>query len=331
MPRANKNKKKNVTTIVVAKNNSNSKSRPSNRPKKSMNKIPRNLIETVCGLNDPFCPEADSAKYPTSAKIKSLAYPRHYRETMICGNDGRGAVLLLPNLANSSVVFPSAWSADLMVPGPLVPRSYIAGDSCRLVSIGFVLRRISAPLTSSGMVSIRVYTVQDGSTLGTIDCRSYFCDQRYDVPLQDLKEFCITLKRVDDQAYLFRKLDYNAGSASATSYRGLGFQIATIQIDGYVAGTGLTYPVDIEVFEHWEYTFGEGTANAVLALPSPTFNPIIKSASDLVSSETVSFFKSGLTQASSYFVNKALKAVGSLMMARISPATTALSMIQNVD
>lgn len=295
---------------------------------KSTTMVRRDHVETLCGLTDPFCPAALSARYLDFGKVRSLPVPFHYRALLPTNNAGYGGALILPNYNNSPVLLSTSFGGpdDAFYPATnFTVRSKISCDSTRLCNFGVVLRSIAAPLGASGMVHIRVYSATDGFYFSSVPGSAFNCDQSYDIPLQDLKEFCVVLKRIDPTAKNWRYPDDIAADASLNSiWTSPGWQYMTILISG---GPASSSPVAMEFFENWECTFQDNNTMALLAQPAIPNNPYLSEAIDYVSSETKTFFREGIASAGRYFMGSAAKALTNIVGARLGPLARAVPMI----
>lgn len=275
--------------------------------------------EHVCALTDPFCKHAEGVKYPDSSSARTLAYGAHFRGLMGTDATGNAANLFCPAFdLGTAVGTISGGQANYttMVANTtsgLVPIGY------RIVLMGIRIRNMTAPLNASGMVYIRGFPAQNGSTLTAIPLQSYNCDFFADIPLQSINtngHTDIVFKRTDHMASVqFVSPNETNPNANVSSYIAPGW--GTVQV-GVFGGPISTTVLDVEYFIHYELMFDDSTAIALLATPAPHTNPMLSTLAANVSRAAGNvFYQIG---------NDATKAITALARKAMSGAGKALVM-----
>lgn len=267
-------KKKAAPMVVLAK-----------RPTKP--RIPRSLVEKVCGITDPFCLAAKGAKYPDTSSARTLAWTYHSRYTLSSSSDGASFRLWHPSYAfqpltsTSGRTFSvsSAWNNYGALPGISGVAKY------RIVSSGFIMRNVCAPLTSSGMVHIRSWSTPEGSNFVIVDGLSYNSSTSLDVPCNSVKELCVVTQRSSRPTQEFT--DVPDDTAVVANFGDNGFIPITIYFDGCPVSTDM---FDFEYFINFELILDDGASLGMLATPAPTVNSVIPTISAKITSSATTLF-----------------------------------------
>ena len=297
-----------------AKTNTRRKSQPAKRSTKPKPPPPARksgpsaaLVSHLCGLTDPFCTHANGAKYPDDSSARTLAYQYHGRTTINSDANGAASMLFLPNyvyqpfVSGTVVAGVTTWGAMTTSGGT------VSGvEKFRIVSMGIRLRRISPPLTSSGMVRVRTIAAELGTTFQSMDCASYARSESMDIALQDCS--CVSIifahsSQMPQRFYLPADVTPDTGVINWTSP---GFLPVTVAIDGAPASTGM---LDVEFFVNYEFTFDEGSAMGLLATPAPPANTLLTAAASKVTSLASNFFTSTAHALGERLRDRAVKAI----------------------
>lgn len=321
---------------VIIKKKSKAPSKGATTPRKRVVKQPspvvsHAMVEKVCGMNDPFCKAAIGSKLYDTGKIRSLSYSQHYRTAVSTDSNGNGAVMFFPGyclypsvgaMVGSSATFLNLYGSPGIAAASV--KAY------RIVSYGVIVRGTATPMTSSGMVRVRTFNALTGGSFATVSIDSYNCAEYEDVPLSRCNELAVMGKRQDETANLFKEPYATLTGNLVADWKNPGFSTILIGISG---GPVSSTPLDLEVFFNYELTFADDDGMSLLATPSPPVQPVIKDASDLVSSETKAIFKSGVKAAAMHTVkfatNALLQAGAAYFFPQARMTTAALKMLQN--
>jgi hypothetical protein len=267
--------------------------------------------EQVCSLTDPFCKHALSAKYMDMSSTRSLPYSSHLRTTITTGVQGTGALLFTPNYFYQPYQVGAFAGATVynfgtaMTAGPsLVASAY------RITSMGVIVRSVVAPLSASGMVRVRGYANKTATNLGTIDTGNYNCDFYEDIPIYNCKELAIVAKRLDPTCENWRTPSETTPSTAVTAWISPGWGAFCVSVDGAVVSTTV---LDVEIILHWEIQLDDTDVTAQLATQAIPYNPVVKQATDMVSSTSKNIFQGGIRMVGTYIQQKALSALGTLL------------------
>jgi hypothetical protein len=280
-----------------------------------------NLVSKVCGLTDPFCQHARTAKYPDDSSVYTLNYPYHETFALLTGETGDSAYMFSPQYYNKSYTYPTAIVGAVTSAWANFGTQYTLGstDKYRIVSYGLRLKRITAPLTSSGMVHIRVWPVTQLAECEVLDLRSYNCTFWADIPLQDLKDCTIVLPHTNQMPQLF--YDTSDDKAAFNNVTTKGFCPVTVFVTGAPASASV---IQVEIVANYEVTFETGTGMAQLGTPAPPADPVLVGAANYVTSQLKPVMVSGVESFGKYIVGQAKNALYTLL-ARRFPMSTALA------
>lgn len=270
-------------------------------------------INLVCGLTDPFCKHAFGAKYPDNSNTRTLAYTRHGRQTIMTDFQGTGAFIFLPNYFNSPIVTPTSvtLAGDITWTTSFTPDTpFLAVTRYRIVSAGYRIRNIAAPLYSSGMVHVRALTPQTGASFQPMSGTSYAVSDYMDVPLQECKNLNVVVPHTSQPTINFYNPSSVPASSSMTGWQSPGFAATSCLIMGGPVDSAV---LDVEYFVHYELAFDEGDQMGMIATPPPAFAPVRNAAAAKVTSSIDTFFNMGAAAIGNYLEKKAIAALGGLI------------------
>lgn len=268
--------------------------------------VPPSLISKICGLTDPFCSHAIGAKYPDDSSVRSLPYFHHFRQTLNSDVNGQGALLFMPQwdyytfTEKATGTFPSVatWNGFASA-APIANASQY-----RIVSAGFRIRNVTAPLNSSGMVHIRLWPSEKGGEYAGIDLTSYYNTKSLDVALQDCKDVCITVPHTSQMPQAFYPITRD--SATVGNWQSSGFTPCTIYVSGVPASSAV---LDVETFIHYELQFDATSGLAAASTPPPPANSMLTNAANRVTSVMPGIFQHGVERFGRLIADKAVKTV----------------------
>lgn len=272
---------------------------------------PKEVVHAICGITDPFCPHSSGAKYPDASSVRTLPYTRRTRYTLASDASGFANLVVSPqysyyphsvvNVAAANTV--TSWSNFASYPT-------IAGVSgYRIVSSGYVVRRIVSPLHAAGMVYIREYGSETNAFIAPIDTTTYNATAIANVSVQDASEVAVVLQRTSQMPQVF----YNPASDTAFVGNAIphGFASSTIAIAGAPASTPI---LEIEFIINFELVFEDSTDLAQVATHPPPANAFITTAAATVTSTLTPIVTNGIAAFGRQIATKAATAlVGSFM------------------
>lgn len=188
--------------------------------------------------------------------------------------------------------------------------------SYRIVSSGFTLKSIVAPLNASGEVNLRTFGT-DPAQLTAVDLQTYNATSSTDVPLRLVNSLsCISqhTAQVPQNFYTVA-----SDSSDVAAMRPNGFAPTTIYISGAPANTGC---IVMEFVIHFELIFNEDSGLAQACTPPPPANSIITMAANKVTSTLPSFFQKSIDMVGDFLARKATSALGGMLG---GPAGAAIS------
>lgn len=310
----NKNAKKTSTALTVKSNSKAS--------------IPRSIlkshVEQVCGLTDPFCKHASGAKYPDDSSSRTLAYSDRGMVTLATDANGFAGVLWNPTYSN----FPLAFSSSTLDgSGVVTAYSTLASrvlfpsvDEYRIVSSGFVLRSIAAPLSAAGLVSVRSYGTE-ALDLTTAPMLSYGSGEALDVPLRLVNEVAVVTPHSSEMPQAF----YRTASDGTTvaTWQSPGYDPVSIFVSGAPASTAV---LSLEYIVNYELIFSPTTGMSLLGTPAPTARQYITSAATRVTSAMKPFAERGMKA----IADSVIKAAGTALGAYFGGPSGALTAYKGV-
>lgn len=299
------------STALVAQTQSSTRNKSGQQRKnRNRGKTSTELVSRICGLTDPFCDHAIGAKYPDDSSVRTLPFTYRSLETVVSGAGGadrRYANLQYQfqpwhtaNVSSGSTV--TSWNNS-------VTNTVIPGASMyRIVSAGFILRRIAAPLYASGSIHIRTYGFKHMLNLNGVDLVTYNSSNQLDIPYQDCNELCVVFQHSDEMPQLFYETNFDTDITSDEVTHGF-FPVSIFAI-GVPASTAI---YTIETIIHYELTFEVSSGLAQAATPPPPANHVITGLSNRVSSIMKPIFEHGKSEVGRYLQDKAKGAISKML------------------
>lgn len=290
------------TTVVI-------KQKASARASSTKNTVPRSLIHKACGLVDPFCIHAIGARYPDDSSTRTVPFSFHSSVNVTTDANGNATLLWSPQYA-----FAPTTTATTTGPGVTGWNAFAAiglvGDvkQYRIVSSGFIIRSIAAPLNASGLVQIRTWSDQDNTSIATCTLNGYNGSYSADIPLR----ICDDVAVITPHSSAMPQTFYNDANDSATvvNKQANGFVPVTVFITG--APINFTVAV-IEYFINYELTFIPGSGSAQMATPPPAANPVLSSVANHMTSTVQPIVKRGVAALGSMIVDKAITGFAAML------------------
>jgi hypothetical protein len=282
------------------------------------------IARQVCGITDPFCNAAAGAKYPDDSSLRTLSWSYHNRATIASNASGFGGCLLLPSLAyvplvNSTAV---AGNGDITLDvGSALPGLLSDINVFRIVSCGYKIRAVIAPLYQSGMVHIRALSQESTTGIGVVNGYSYAASQALDVRLQDCKEVTIFNPHTSAPPTNFYSSGGVTPSNVITTWSPSGFSPISVLITGAPASQVV---LEVEYFVHYELMFNDVSQMTLLATPPPPANALVTSAANHITSRLTAIMATGAAAAGKEIERAAIKFIAA-RLGPLGPAVLALS------
>lgn len=267
------------------------------------------LTKRVCSISDPFCNAAIGSKWYDDAANKTMPYAARALGVVQTNASGDGSVMVLPGFTYTAAIGAATGSissfnlATSVIPFTFSPTGY------RIVSWGVVLKNITAPLYSSGIVRIRGLSNVNGSGLTSVNS-ALFNDFHYDIPLQDCKEVAIVGRRFNESHHFFRPPSETNPTGNVVDWQGPGWCPLVIQVGGAPASQSV---IQLEYFFNYELTWDDGDSMSLMTTPAPPSNPMISTASSKVTQAVGNVFIRGIKQAETAVIKAASSYIGGLI------------------
>lgn len=260
-------------------------------PQRSV-KIGHSMMERVCSITDPFCSAAVGSKWMDDAANKTMPYAARAIDVITSGATGTGALLIAPSFTYpiSRPTDGSGGSASFVHVTTVIPFTFTPAQY-RIVSWGITIKRITAPLYSSGVLRIRGLS-NSGASLGNINSH-LFNDYHYDIPLQDCQDVAIIGRRMNDTHHFFRKPSETNPDDLIVNWVPPGWAPLFIYLEGVPASTNV---VQVEYFFNYELLWEDGDSMQLMTTPPPPANPVITAASTKVNQMVGNVFVKGVKQ-----------------------------------
>lgn len=261
-------------------------------------------VTQTCGLVDPFCEHARGAKYPDESSSRTLPFSFNFSKTFSTdavgslgftffpriANDGSGqinvATMSSYNVATSNVNFATA---DVPVLANM--------NRYRVVSCGVRVKRISSPLTTTGMLYIRSYAESGFGNMNVYNVDTFSASKVVNVPLIDAKDVAIINEHSSQPPQLF----YQPTTNPASNFLGAGFNPISI---GVVGGPLSVAVIFVEFYMHVEYIFDDAGALALAATPPPVYSSLVNTITRDVTSHATNFYHESSRLASEFIKKK---------------------------
>lgn len=278
------------------------------KPRRSLGSIHQG-VHQACTLSNPFCPEADQARWPDGATSRSVCYNLRSQQNVDTGSTGLGCTIVLGDLSYP-FNFPTAMTgssvtanATNVASGVTFPTGIVR---YRLTSWGVKVDCVSPPMTTQGKVHVRLYSPMTGSTLGTFSPTTYSADNWLDVTMASLieKPLFIFPSPLGIEAREFR--DPSAITATLANWQNPGWQVVTVSIIG---GPVSTTPVTLTLFAHYEVIFADGDPSTTFATPPPTPAIAVQQTVPTVLQQVGGFIQTGANNVDAVYQTKAGKAL----------------------
>ena len=262
-------------------------------------------VHAACSMSDPFCGHANGAKYLAESTSRTLAYQNHFRYTLSTNASGSATTIMTPGY-NVFAAYGTVTGSSAAYTTYIATGGVITAAAYRIVSWGCKLRKISAPLTSSGMVRIRGFGDKDGVNLATVDIATYNCDSFEDLPLSECRDVCIIGRRTDITHQTMRTPDSTNPGPNVANWVSPGWNTYVVSVDGGPASTGV---LDLEFYVNYEVTFFDNSTNAQLCTPPRAPNPVAVVAANAVYTASSGIFKAGVQSAAKWIERTAASAI----------------------
>jgi hypothetical protein len=294
-----------------------------NRPARSADIS--HLVRGTCSITNPFCDEANGARWPDNSHTKSVSYDFKAVLNLISDAAGFASQLFGPNInlnrstgtnTGTSAVFVSMSKFGNVADLTAVSRY-------RLTSYGFRFYCTLPALTAQGTLHIRLFSPEAYASLGTVDFTTVNADVSYDIPVSRVmnKDVYILCAPLGDEARLWHPLDTVANLANLTN---IGWQICLVGVSGAPLSTSGV--VSVESFYHYEVINDDSSALQLFAHAPPRNNPTLQAASAYTLENIGNKIEGAASTVDKFFQSKAVKYLSTgLAIAFGGPAAGAAS------
>jgi hypothetical protein len=237
-------------------------------------------MEQACSLVDPFCPAARGAKYVDDSNLRTLTFTVQQDQVVSADANGNLAFYVVPQINWNPITLGTVTiNTDIITAGfqtaPVVP-ILTGAASYRIVTMGYRLKNVAPPLTSSGMINLRTYSNKDGlGLINVINGRSYTASCIRNVALSDMHNELVVVPHTNQMPQVFYDPVAQSPSNLINSWLAPGFCFGTVFGSGLPAGIAC---IHVEVLMNIEYQFDDGAALGLAATPSPPFNSAVRDA-----------------------------------------------------
>lgn len=269
-------------------------------------------VHAVCGLTDPFCDASVGAKLPDGSSMRTMPYRIHFVKTLTTDASGNVGQLILPNVYQSpavtgsivGTVFTAAAMGAAVVALPAGVTRY------RMISCGYVLRNICAPLNAQGVVELRTFSTAGGGSLAAIDLVTYMCANSATFALQDCHSHSTIIAHTAQRAADFYAPLETTPTTAVTAWVAPGFCPSSI---GVIGGPASTAVLRLEIIMNVEYVFADDEPMALATTPSPPYSPTLTAAAARVQSFGNLVYHRTTEAAAKYVESKAIAALSTIL------------------
>lgn len=279
------------------------------------------MTHKVCGLTDPFCQHARGAKYPDDSSERTLPFSREGRYVLVTDANGDANFLFSPSYEYAPYTYPSVATANVVTSwADFAPMpAFTAVSQYRIVSAGFELESITAPLTASGEVNLRSFAT-DASALAPVDLLTYNATATQSISLRRLDDCAVVLSHNSAMPQTFyRNADDTAPVATSQN---VGLNPVTVAISGAPANSSVAV---LRWVVHYELKFLDDSQMAQMATPPPEANLALTAAAKRVTSTLPTFFERGASMVTKYVADKALHALAARLGGPVGASAYALA------
>lgn len=279
---------------------------PSKRPSGIGSAAVMSWAMGTCSVTNPFCPEAKGARWPDNSYTKSVGWGYQNQMTTVATNAaGSGAVMFTASLYNTYyggvVVGTNAaygGSGNSGVAWTGVASRY------RVTSWGLRLNSTASSMTATGVVTIRLFSPENLSSLTSVDILSTMADASYDVPLARLigKDCFVFPMPMGVDA---RLTEASEGAVSVMGTNSThGWQTVQVALSGCPASSA---PLSVYMYYNFEIIPADGDSANAFSVAPPASNPIIREANAGVLERIGNFVEGTAAKVDNLVKSKAVK------------------------
>lgn len=276
-----------------------------------------NLIERICSLNDPFCPAANGMKLLDANPIRTIPYQYHQRFNLTTDASGNVAQLFLPGLTYAFSTAGTVTGSSAVFTTLLAGGVFSNVQNYRIVSYGLIFRKVTTPLTSSGMVRFRIFSPTTGAPLTTVDTGTYNCSHYHDVPLAVCNEQTVIIPKTDESYKFWRSPATTNPTANVTDWVSPGFAAVLVSVTG---GPVTTTVVDCEVVINYEIILSDSDGSMQLATTAKRADPVLQQLSDETGSTMKYLGSPSVKVAGSNVINAAATSLSKMLISKMESA-----------
>jgi len=276
---------------------------------KASSKHRMGLVETVCGITDPFCPKAVGARWPDGQGTRTFTASFRGTFTMTtAATGGISVAAMTPSHgfgyttigATALPATPTFFSQFSNAGGSSLYNTY--ADQVRVVSAGAIVRAIQTASTAQGYFTLQ--TQQDFTAGTSAIAGDYLALDTTTIANSPGMEISYVFQPTNKvNARLFSAKN-NSSNIPASSY---GWPALVIYYQGGAAGA--TNVAIVEYYVHVEFTVGAESSLSSLAPPAHPPAPQIIKAQDKVTAKAAGVIKGGVDAVGSKIVDWATTSI----------------------
>lgn len=250
------------------------------QPARKSTAVSPKLVHDICAVSDPFCPGANSAKWPDNSFMRSLNWNIPGQIVALNNNaTGQDCVMFLPTYGNT--VYPTSIVGTNVTFATTVTSITTAPTyaSVRLTNWGLQVYCVANAFNSQGTVHIRTFAPMSGVGLATVDYTSTQASTVVDIPISRLmQEDCLIIPMpMGSIARNFRpSTEWLNNGDSLSGFKNPGWEIVTVGVAGAAANS---VTVAVKAFYHYEYLPLDGDSSYSFATPPPASSPLVQQGS----------------------------------------------------
>lgn len=275
-------------------------------------------VHSICALTDPFCDHAYGAKTPDTLSTRTLAYRLTGRATLATGAGGAGAILVVPGYNTFYAVGDATTTPGVAVYGAAAPvGTSLLPAGYRIVSFGVRIRNLLAPINSSGIIRVRGYTQNTGTSLTATSTSNYNCDFHDDLSMSNFTHMDIVGKRLDLTSNLIVAPATTHPTGNVVNWVAPGWGAFQIVLEG---GPASASSLDLEFVINYELTFEDSDSLNLITTPPPAQNTALTQAADTVSKSAGNIFHRGIETVARVIEQKAISYISKFATSRAASA-----------
>jgi len=257
----------------------------------------------TCGVSNPFCPQANGARWPDNSYTKSLTFDVcGEKSTFTTSATGTGGFLFLPSYTGfvgaGSYLAPNFTYSTLSALS-----SYPTMGRWRLTSWGIKLQAPTSKLNTAGTLTIRLFSPSAGSSITSINAGTTMADSMMTIPLSRLcdEDLFVIPMPLGDDAREWRNTDT---ITQVNTFVNPGWQVIEVNTTD---ATASTVALNCYSYMHFEFVPYDGDVLYSYADAPPKNNLMVREGNASVLERIGNFVEGGAAKVDKLFQSKALK------------------------